>query len=375
MASFPAFSEVKVGEPPPDIRLDALLPDQPVANATLHSLTGKVVVLEFWATWCKPCVAAIPHLNDLANKFKDHSMVFLSITDEEQPKVEAFLHEHPISGWIGIAHSTHLKEAYEVEGKLVGALHPEQLRSATLENLLAGKPVPFDLFPRHALPVLERSEGDAEPKALLDILVRPSKTYDPTVFRPRIMIRPGMVKMSGTTLSRIVSWSHEFWEERRIEGDAAVLTAIYDLGITISAPKDQDQMANVQRLRAMIRELIPVAFGVEVRRQTKDVDILVLTAPNGRPAALVEPTGDGTWETGDGKLEVEKCSLPTLASVLEDLLHRPVVDETGLSGEYDLKLTYDANAPDGLLNALRGIGLKVDAARRPIEFLVVTKTQ
>jgi len=70
-----------------------------VANATLHALAGKAVVLEFWATWCAPCVAAIPHLNELATQFKDRPVVFLSVSDETPSVVEAFLQKHPIDGW------------------------------------------------------------------------------------------------------------------------------------------------------------------------------------------------------------------------------------------------------------------------------------
>jgi thiol-disulfide isomerase/thioredoxin len=43
---------------------------------------NKFRVLEFWATWCKPCLSAIPHLNKLNEKFKDDNIVFLSVTHE-----------------------------------------------------------------------------------------------------------------------------------------------------------------------------------------------------------------------------------------------------------------------------------------------------
>ena len=49
LALAPAFCAVKIGDPAPAIKLDSLIPDQPVA-ATLEGLKGKVVVLEFWAT-------------------------------------------------------------------------------------------------------------------------------------------------------------------------------------------------------------------------------------------------------------------------------------------------------------------------------------
>jgi thiol-disulfide isomerase/thioredoxin len=42
--------------------------------------SGKLKVLEFWATWCKPCLKAVPHMNDLQRKFKNQNIIFLSVT-------------------------------------------------------------------------------------------------------------------------------------------------------------------------------------------------------------------------------------------------------------------------------------------------------
>jgi len=46
------------------------------------NFNNKFKVLEFWATWCKPCLRAVPHLNRLQNKFKNRNIVFLSFTYE-----------------------------------------------------------------------------------------------------------------------------------------------------------------------------------------------------------------------------------------------------------------------------------------------------
>ncbi len=53
------------GTPAPPLDSLQLLQDPTGARADWASLKGKVVVLEFWATWCSPCVASLPHLNQL----------------------------------------------------------------------------------------------------------------------------------------------------------------------------------------------------------------------------------------------------------------------------------------------------------------------
>jgi thiol-disulfide isomerase/thioredoxin len=52
---------------------------------------GKVYVIEFWATWCRPCIAAMPHLASLQRKYRDDGVTFLGVSDESLPAVVRFL--------------------------------------------------------------------------------------------------------------------------------------------------------------------------------------------------------------------------------------------------------------------------------------------
>ncbi|MCL3780370.1 TlpA family protein disulfide reductase [Prolixibacteraceae bacterium JC049] len=52
---------------------------------------AKVLIINLWATWCGPCQHEIPELNKLVDKYEQDNMLFLSITAEEQSKVEKWM--------------------------------------------------------------------------------------------------------------------------------------------------------------------------------------------------------------------------------------------------------------------------------------------
>ena len=61
----------------------------------LEELQGRVLVLDFWETWCRPCIAALPFLRKLHKKYSDDQVVLLSISsDADADSLEEFLEKH-----------------------------------------------------------------------------------------------------------------------------------------------------------------------------------------------------------------------------------------------------------------------------------------
>jgi thiol-disulfide isomerase/thioredoxin len=58
---------------------------------------GKTVVLEFWSTWCGPCIKAIPHLNALAKEFANENVVFAAVSNERAVTAKKFLEKTPMN--------------------------------------------------------------------------------------------------------------------------------------------------------------------------------------------------------------------------------------------------------------------------------------
>jgi peroxiredoxin len=64
---------------------------------TLKDLRGKVVMVNFWATWCQPCRREMPDLEALYEQFKDQGLVILGISDEDAHKVRPFIAQQKIT--------------------------------------------------------------------------------------------------------------------------------------------------------------------------------------------------------------------------------------------------------------------------------------
>jgi thiol-disulfide isomerase/thioredoxin len=83
---------------------------------TRTALLGKVVVVNFWATWCPPCRKEMPDLDALYKKFRGQGLVVLAISDEDEPKVREFLKTRPVSYPVMLDKGRQVNELYRVEG-------------------------------------------------------------------------------------------------------------------------------------------------------------------------------------------------------------------------------------------------------------------
>jgi thiol-disulfide isomerase/thioredoxin len=67
-------------------------------RVSLDELRGRAVLIDFWATWCAPCREALPHMKDIAQKFKGQPLVVLSVSlDDDEQKWKEFVAKNEMS--------------------------------------------------------------------------------------------------------------------------------------------------------------------------------------------------------------------------------------------------------------------------------------
>lgn len=129
-----------VGKPGPKFEVKEWISEKP-------DLEGKFLLIDFWATWCGPCIRAIPHMNELNAEFKDE-VTFVGVSRETRAKVEAMT--SPVMEYYSAIDPKGSMQSYfnirgiphvvlmAPDGIVLFKGHPNSLSADTLRSLISG---------------------------------------------------------------------------------------------------------------------------------------------------------------------------------------------------------------------------------------------
>lgn len=346
------------GKPAPDVELSLEQAPKP-RLASWKELQGQVVVVDFWATWCEPCVDSIPHMNALVEKFKGRPVAFISVTDEAREKVlGAFLEKHPMKGWLAFDEGGKAFAAFAVRGRpqtfildssgaIAAKLYPAHLTAEALEDALAGRK------PREGF--AEPLAADGRSEALLEVRIStPSGATrygnGPDGFRgTKVELRTALAQVCGLP-----------------EGRVSVPEALdrrYD--ISVKAPGGAAACEVLQRA-------LEAALPLKVRSRRRPLEVLVVKSV-GAPAFVPTPEqAEFELSYGDRGVKASKMALPQILEVLEKYVGSPLIDETRSKEGFTFELEWDPREADAARRAFLALkGVKVETERRELETLTV----
>jgi len=112
LAAVQVFAGDEIGQPAPRFRAKTTAGEQ----FNNESVRGKVVLFEFWTTWCRYCEAEAPIVDEIAKEFKSKDLIVLAVDVlEPDQKVKKYLADHPRSVPIVLTKDTNLAAMYNAQ--------------------------------------------------------------------------------------------------------------------------------------------------------------------------------------------------------------------------------------------------------------------
>jgi thiol-disulfide isomerase/thioredoxin len=142
-------SKIRVGDKIPTITITDYVANKPIDR----DLSNKFIVLDFWATWCAPCLKAVPHVDSIMSKFSDRKdLYFISISDENVSKAENCLKRVHMKSIVVVDTTRNTHDKMGITGIPVTILAdnngiirwigtPDKLDSVTISDLLQKKSI------------------------------------------------------------------------------------------------------------------------------------------------------------------------------------------------------------------------------------------
>lgn len=145
--------ETKIGKKSPDLTFEHMV-NYHKSEATLSDFDGKIVILDFWATWCIPCIQSFPKLEELQNTFQDDLQI-ITITDDPPGRIERFLTKQQMSLPVVIDEKRNLAKIFphrtiphaiviDKSGTVRVITTSSEITGELIEKLISGKEIHLD---------------------------------------------------------------------------------------------------------------------------------------------------------------------------------------------------------------------------------------
>jgi len=182
----------------------------------------------------------------------------------------------------------------------------------------------------------------------------------------------------------MIVWAYDI-QPYQIDGPAWLRDNEFDVVAKASGAVDDAQ------LRLMLRKLLADRFGVQAHTEQKEMQVYALTLAKGGPK-FQESTDEGPPvfdRRGPTMLTAHRVTMKDLAIQISEPLGRPVIDETGLKGRYEIHIDISGymadaagnggGAPDVMSILFTGLqeqlGVKLDSRRENVEMLVIDRAE
>jgi thiol-disulfide isomerase/thioredoxin len=362
-----------------------LILNAPVRSIQLKDLKGKIVLLDFWGTFCGACIEAMPHLQRLQDSFPGQLQI-ITLSEETPTRIAQFLKVKPSNLWFGIDSNGAIRTRfpYQIiphdiligpEGQLIAATNPEVITSLVIDSLLqhlaVHLPVKEDMIsnPEDLIHQVFGAADTVQSRFLIQGEIKGAGSMSSTwlidsVFKGR---RITCINLNLGLLYMLAHGGYSF--SRTIDSTGTGTQVRYSLDLIV--PHSQD-------LLPTLLTQLSGHFDVQARIVPMEKDVYVLRIIDQDKFGAIPRNQDGqkTYSVMHGEVNQKNMTMKDMAQVLEDYgVGKPTLDETHNLERLDIRFTWRPEDPASLTESLQVMGLSLTKERRIIPVLVLYKGQ
>lgn len=395
---------LKIGDTVPNVLLNNII-NYPQKEIKLYDLKGKLVILDFFATWCSNCVAALPKLDSLQRQFDDSIQIFV-VDYEPTPKIMSFVRSSSIAKKVSLPIITsdsvlrilfpHRLLPHEVwitpDGILRATTSSDQVNTTNIKKLLAGK---------HTHLRVKSDIMNFDHQQLLffnnNVNINPKNLKYYSIFSGHINGIPSssfIKRDTNNLITRVcltnfpIKQLYQFafnihWPDNRWILQIASPASIKLTGIV----RDHTAWAihhtycyelltpptSLEKIRQKMQQDLEDYFGYYAEIENRKMKCLVLTA-NTEAKIPISQGGNAKHNFSNNKTPkfISNQPISILINYLNYTLPIPVLNETNFSSPIDVQLPKDLSNIDSLKYTLHKYGFDLEESEKMIDVFVLS---
>ncbi|GGG94103.1 hypothetical protein GCM10007415_31450 [Parapedobacter pyrenivorans] len=393
-------------------------------SITLNDYRDKLIILDFWATWCKPCISSLYKLDTLQKQFAD-GLAVIPITYEEEEKAEAFITN---KGWSlpSVIEEANLKKYFPHQsiphqvwiksGRVEAIVGPEYARANMIRDVLAGKNVAFNHkievpFDKMKPLFINGNGGNGSNMLYQSVISGRLQARVAGVIRPypnEILAYNYPVEMLYKTAlqnSALAPFNNDRYiiydvdDTLRFRISQRALKEVHDDSLrsrwekenaycyNLVLPKGSDIQDVNERMFRDLNDFFGKYFNVVVASEDREVPALAIVKTAGY-RGLSTRGGETlrSWDADSRALVLQNAPVSYLIHYMNAMLdnrpkigldpfNRPIVDETGIAGNVDMMVSAKFTDIGSVREALQEYGLDLAEKVTTVKMIVFKYNQ
>lgn len=354
-------------------------------KSLLSDFHGKVVVLDFWATWCSPCIKEFPRLQEMQNKFKDDIIVLTINKGEEEERLNKFLSTSKIELPIVMDKDHNLSKAFPhrfiphtvvigKDQKIKAITDSKNVTKELIEMVLNDQKI--ELKEKRANFSWNRNDNLQAKDAIVQFTITKYNggSYVMTPFKE------GRILINGTNQRFLFEYAYDFPPYTRTvidapdknKADSILINELYSAEI-IALGKTESEV------KAMLKAFLVITSPYEATIESRAVNVKVLRRNGVLNLKKGELHDKGEfWFSGRGLHTKNRPIDEKFMRFFENQLAEKdkitvVLNETGLKGNYSVDIPWYSENPDNIHKELSKLGLELVDATREVDLLVISR--